>query len=96
MNAGERFAPVPADGDALLFFLTTRQHLGPHDTIAQVLERTIDQFNCCPAAIARAIQWLKLDPAAAIGRLRRSELVQLARVLHRFWSQATTETSLVR
>jgi hypothetical protein len=43
------------------------------------------ELGCCPIAIDRAIHWLNLDPASAMGRLRRGELLQLARSVHRFW-----------
>jgi hypothetical protein len=76
--------------DAILNFLTTRQHLHPHQAIRDVLEQTTGQFGCCPKAIQRGIEWLGIDGARRIGRLRRSELVQLAMAVHRFWMQNTT------
>lgn len=76
------------DSDTILAFLTTRQHLHPHARLDQVMTDTIERFACCAIAVARALEWLRLDGGSAIGRLRRSELVQLARVIHRFWSQA--------
>lgn len=82
------------DSDAILAFLTTRQHLHPHARLDQLMSDTIDHFACCPQAVERSLEWLKLDGAQVIGRLRRSELVQLARVIHRFWSQ-TTDTAVV-
>ena len=54
------------------------------------MELTIERFGCCPVAIARSLEWLRLDGGSAIGRLRRSEPVQLARVIHRYWAQAAT------
>ena len=83
------------DSDSMLSFLTHRQHLHPHQGLGQALDDTIEHFGCCPQAVARALEWLKLDGQSAIGRLRRSELVQLARVIHRFWSQSTAESSSV-
>ncbi len=73
--------------DDILDHLTSRQHLHPHSTIRQVLDQTTDRFGCCPDAIGRAVDWLKIDPTSVIGRLRRSELVQLSRAVHRFWMQ---------
>lgn len=78
------------DADAILGYLTTQQHLHPKSTVQQILESTIEQFNCCPEAVSRAQEWLKLNGQSPIGRLRRGELIQLARVVHRFWGQAAT------
>ncbi|WP_428937589.1 hypothetical protein [Fontivita pretiosa] len=79
-----RSAPLP-ESDLVLNYLTTQQHLQPHQPVGQVLEQTVQALGCCPQAVERARQWLAVDGARAIGRLRRSELVQLARVVHRFW-----------
>jgi hypothetical protein len=80
--------PVPdVHSEAILSYLTTWQHLRPHLAIAQILDQTTQEFGCCPQAITRALQWLRIDGSQAIGRLRRSELVQLARAVHRFWMQ---------
>jgi hypothetical protein len=89
----DRFAsPTPdVDSDALLGYLTSRQHLHPHAPVLQVLDQTIDVFGCCPNAVRRALPWLGIAPGTSIGRLRRSELVQLARAVHRFWTQAAAE-----
>lgn len=73
----------------ILSHLTDRQHLRPHASVREVVEQTIERFGCCPQAIARAMDWLKIDPNSAIGRLRRSELVQLAMSVHRFWMQGS-------
>jgi hypothetical protein len=71
----------------MLDHLTSQQHLHPHRTVKDVLDETTTAMGCCPRAIQRGIEWLGIDPARAIGRLRRSELVQLARAVHRFWMQ---------
>jgi hypothetical protein len=76
-----------ADPDALLTYLSSRQHLHPHATVHEVLDATIGSMGCCPRAIDRALEWLGIERTRAIGRLRRSELVQLARAVHRFWMQ---------
>jgi hypothetical protein len=85
--------PLDVDSDVILAHLTSRQHLHPHMPLAQILEQTTELFGCCPAAIQRGIQWLGIDPARAVGRLRRSELVQLARAVHRFWMQNASAAS---
>lgn len=75
------------DSDAILTYLTTRQHLRPHARISEILDQTTEAFGCCPAAIARALEWLGIEGDTSIGRLRRSELVQLACAVHRYWMQ---------
>ena len=74
--------------DRLLQLLTIQQHLNPHEPVAQALARTVDDLDVCPIAVESAIQWLQIDPSISIGRLRRTELTQLARSIHRFWRQS--------
>src|SRR5438045_3777828 len=76
------------EADAILNRLTTSQHLQPHRALGDVLKETIEQLGCCPEAIDRAMQWLQLDWSQPIGRLRRTELTQLARAIFRFWRQS--------
>lgn len=85
--------PSDVDASAILEHLTTRQHVNPHATIRDAIDQAIERFGCCPAAIERGMEWLGIDPAQSIGRLRRSELVQLARAVHRFWSQNAAAVS---
>jgi hypothetical protein len=75
------------DFQRLLDELTTRQHLSPHAAVADALARTVDCLDVCPVAMDQAVQWLAIDPRTSIGRLRRTELTQLARSIHRFWRQ---------
>ena len=79
--------------ESLLNDLSTRQHLRPHEPLRDALARLESDLDVCPNAIAAALQWLELDPAKAIGRLRRTELTQLARAIHRFWRQPTPQTA---
>ena len=80
---------VLADSDQLLQLLTTRQHLAPLAGVGEVLQRLSNELGICPTVIARAMEWLETDRKIAIGRLRRTELTQLSRVLHRFWRQTS-------
>ena len=73
--------------DDLLGVLTTAQYLNPHEPLAQSLARTADALGVCPQAVSHALAWLQVDPATPVGRLRRTELMQLARSIHRFWRQ---------
>jgi hypothetical protein len=80
---------VPAtEADAILNRLTTSQHLQPHRPLGDVLKQTIEELGCCPVAVDRAMQWLQLDWSQPVGRLRRTELTQLARAIFRFWGQS--------
>ena len=76
------------DSDDILAGLTVRQHLQPHRPLGQTLAESAEQVGFCPDAATRAVEWLGLDPAASVGRLRRTELTQLARCVYRFWRQA--------
>ena len=77
---------APSDPpDSIVELLTSRQHLHPHTSVRDVMGQATSELGCCPIAIDRAIRWLNLDPSRAIGRLRRGELLQLARSVHRFW-----------
>ncbi len=82
---------LPVDADALLAALTTLQHTYPHKALRAVISDT----RACPVAAERAIEWLGLDGDVAIGRLKRAELIQLARSLHRFWRRATAGDAVV-
>ena len=73
------------DFHTLLDVLSIRQYLTPHEPTGRSLKIVIDELGVCPRAVGQAIDWLHLDPLRAIGRLRRTELMQLARALHRFW-----------
>jgi len=73
---------------SLLDALSTRQHLRPHEPLGEALANVGAQLDVCPDAAAAALRWLDLDPMRSIGRLRRTELMQLARSVHRFWRQA--------
>jgi hypothetical protein len=82
---------INEDFQKLLDALTTAQHLHPHDSVQAVLDRTVQQIGVCPVAVEQSLQWLQLDGATRIGRLRRTELMQLSRTVHRFWrSRAAT------
>jgi hypothetical protein len=78
-----------ADTQLILDAFTTRQHLRPHQPIDQMLPDVVNEIGCCPNAIAQAMDWLHIDPKLSIGRLRRSELMQLARSIQRFWRNAS-------
>ena len=77
-----------SDFENLLDALTARQYVAPHEPVAAALASTVDELGVCPNAIEQALAWLQIDPQQAIGRLRRTEMMQLARTVHRYWRQA--------
>ena len=78
---------TPASDD-ILADLTSRQHLNPHRPLGQTLADSAAELGFCPDAAMRAVQWLGLDAGVSVGRLRRTELTQLARCIYRFWRQS--------
>lgn len=76
------------DADGILDELSTRQHLTPHLGVGDVVDEVVGRVGACPEAAGRALRWLELDRSRPVGRLKRGELIQLARAMYRLWSQA--------
>ena len=76
------------DADRILAELSIRQHLHPHRSLGQVLSEAQRELGFCTGAARAAVEWLRYDAGQSVGRLRRSELIQLARSIHRFWRQS--------
>jgi len=76
------------DSNKILDDLTCRQFLRPHSSMGDALSAASVALGFCPRAASQALGWLEIDPHLSIGRLRRTELTQLARSIHRFWKQA--------
>ena len=86
---GQAATTVPGtDADGILRELTTRQHLTPHRPVGQVVTETAERVGACLVAADRALERLQLDRGQSIGRLRRGELIQLARGMYRLWARA--------
>ena len=82
-------ATVPGtNADEILRELTTRQHLTPHRPVGQVVAETAERVGACLVAADRALERLQLERDRSIGRLRRGELIQLARGMYRLWARA--------
>src|SRR5687767_13619691 len=81
------------DADGILKELTTRQHLTPHRPLRLVLSDIVERTGACPIAADRAVARLELDVQKSIGRLKRGELIQLARSMYRFWAHALAHSS---
>ena len=88
MKTSTTVSAVQADFDNLLAALTARQHLAPHEPVGQSLAHTIADLGVCPRAVEESLSRLQLNPQKSIGRLRRTELMQLARTVHRHWAAA--------
>ena len=76
------------DAEGILQELTTRQHLAPHRPLGDVVGEIVESTGVCPAAAGRALAWLNLPADRSVGRLRRGELIQLARSMYRFWLES--------
>jgi hypothetical protein len=85
MSSSLMRAAVPDEPDRLLRNLSQWQHVGPHQSVGAILQRAVRELGVCPQAAARAAEALQIDTARPIGRLRRTELTQLAHTLHRHW-----------
>jgi hypothetical protein len=94
-SAGKKAAnhPLGTDAEGILQELSTRQHLGPHRPLKDVVADTVESTGLCPDAAARALAWLNLSPDRSIGRLRRGELMQLARCMYRYWLESANATA---
>src|SRR5262245_33894755 len=82
---------IQSDFERVLEVLTTRQHLHPHDPVSAALRQTVDDVCFCPNSVEPSLKLLGLNPSTAIGRLRRTEIMQLARTVHRFWRAAVEQ-----
>jgi hypothetical protein len=79
---------MSVDSDHILDDLTRRQFLRPHSAVEEVLSGSATAIGFCPQAASHALRWLEINPDLSIGRLRRTELTQLARSIYRFWKHA--------
>ena len=79
--------PLGTDAEGILQELTTRQHLAPTRPLREVVAETIATTGVCPVAADRALAWLNLSGDRSVGRLKRGELIQLARSMYRFWTE---------
>lgn len=84
---------VTATPEQILEHLTVRQHVMPHRPLGEALNELCQQVGTCPVAVNRAADWLEFPSDLSFGRLRRSELVQLSRSIHRFWRAAAARES---
>jgi hypothetical protein len=79
--------------ERIIEILSEQQHLHPHRTVGDAVAAVVGRLGVCPEAAGRALASLQLDSDKLIGRLRRTELMQLGRTIHRLWRQNVTETT---
>jgi hypothetical protein len=72
----------------ILSTLSEWQYLRPHRPLADVVAEAVAKLGVCPDAAKRAINWLEIDATRSVGRLRATELTQLARCMARMWEEA--------
>lgn len=70
--------------ELVLSTLTARQHVRPHGAVGEELLQVCTALGICPVTAERAAKWLEVPADQKLGRLRRTQVVQLARCLHRF------------
>jgi hypothetical protein len=85
--AYQRFLAV-GSADRIVDALSDQQHLRPHQSAAQAVQAVVDRLEICSEAASQALQTLQIQQSQAIGRLRRTELIQLGRTVHRLWRQS--------
>jgi hypothetical protein len=76
------------DANRILDDITQRQYLRPHTASGETLSASAAKLGFCPRAAEHAMRWLDIDPSRSIGRLRRTQLTQLANSIYRFWQHA--------
>jgi len=84
MSANESQQCQPRDAAELAAVLSQRQYLRPHRPLNEVLK----ELEICQVAIEQAMRWLGLEGARPIGRIRATQLAQLARCIYRIWEAA--------
>jgi hypothetical protein len=77
--------------EEILSALTIHQHLHPHQPLGSAVAQVARSAGVCPRAVEVALAWLGLDAEMRFGRLRRTELTQLSRSIHRFWRDAVSQ-----
>ena len=77
-----------AHANQILESLSRQQHLHPHQSLTEAIAHAAGKIGFCAGAGEQALNWLGLDGTRSIGRLRRTELTQLAQSIDRFWRQS--------
>lgn len=84
-----------ASAERIISQLQAQQHLRPHQTVVQAIDRAGLNVNSGPAASRQAVDMLRIDPLRKIGRLKGCEVTQLARAIWRLSRDAAASRSAV-
>jgi ribosomal protein S13 len=90
-NEAYRRFLAAGDSDRLVEALSREQFLKPHESVEDAVSAIVNELGVCPEAAAGAMEALNVQPDMRVGRVRRTELMQLARSISRFWRQAVIE-----
>lgn len=80
------------DSTQILELLTTRQYLVPRRPVSDVLTEVAAGMGLTLSSIRAAADRMELDVSQSVGRLKREQLEQLARLTHRLYRQELTGT----
>ncbi len=75
------------EADRIVGTLQKQQHVNPHQSVGSAICAAQTETGFCQRAGELAMAVLHLDPQRKIGRLKGSELTQLARTIYRLWQQ---------
>ena len=92
-DEGYRRFLADGDSDRLVEALSKQQFLKPHGSVEEGIAAVVGELGICPEAARVAVETLGIDPTISFGRLRRTELMQLGRTMHRLWRQSVVEES---
>jgi hypothetical protein len=90
----KRWQRATVGSEELVGALMTRQFVSPRQAVGDAVREVFMALGVCPGAGETAIAWLKFDPQRPIGRLRRSEVAQLAHSAHRYWREKLKEQGM--
>lgn len=90
-NEAYRRFLAAGDSDRLVEALSREQFLKPHESVEDAVSAIVNQLGVCPGAASAAMDALNVQSGMSVGRVRRTELMQLGRAIHRFWRQVVIE-----
>lgn len=79
--------------EQILEILSRRQFVSPHRSVGLTVADTADDIGACPTMAAAVLVRLEIPAELPVGRIRRCQLFQLARVLERCKNRAVRQAS---
>lgn len=79
-----------SDSEQILELLTMCQYLRPRKPVADVLTEVATGLGLTLSSIRSAADRMELDVSQSVGRLKREQLEQLARLTHRLYRHELT------